>query len=141
MTNASALTTGVGVRVVDELLAALLATKDRGAVDVQRTLLNATIHKVGPDDLRTWLETYNLGTVLAELGAFDEAERIFRDVLAKQEAAFGANATDAARTRRSLARLLAASGRLAESEALERIGAELEPTEARYEPLRHPFRC
>jgi tetratricopeptide (TPR) repeat protein len=134
--RSGALATEEGVRVAEELLGMLVAAEDDAAVTVQKTLRDATARAFGEDDARTLLEDHNVGCVLSDLRAFEEAEAIFRRVLARQDSHAGKSGRDALRTRRSLERLLMNAGRDEEAAELRHEIAQLAPGPPEYEPPR-----
>lgn len=133
MRSTKSLHTEVGAACVSALLKMLLASNDVRAADVQQAMLAEVSERFGADSPSAWLEQHNLGSVLLELGYLADAERIFLTVLPKQQMSFGAHSNYALRTHRSLARLLAVSGRSEEAQAAEAQIAALADHEQRYE--------
>ncbi len=124
-----------GVRLAEPLVSALLALGDPAAVGVQERLLAAARARYG-DQPPTWLEETNLGGVLASLGRFSEALPIFAEARRKQEAAFGATASHALRTRRMAIRAHRSLGEHAQADVLEAPLADLEAVQVEWAPFR-----
>ncbi|UJR81885.1 hypothetical protein [Sandaracinus amylolyticus] len=93
-----------GFGIADALANALLASRDRRAIDVQRAVWDAKLALWG-ECPAAWLEEHNLGTIHVELGDAGAARPLIESAARKLERQLGGDHPHAAMARRSLARL------------------------------------